>query len=202
MDINNICLQFSKNSWHRRLNQYVYGKRYFIEPDWSIIDNKTMFSDWVLAHQHDSPVGYPMMERKICLCPYFWGTMSAIIVSPISYASKHWPDIHIHNPIQLTSDQELNLLKGIGWIVLGTALVSFAYYTVAIDWMPAAILGAVAGVVAPVSAGVIYGIPWLDEHWPEWLHLPKRKSNPKKANMFIEFIKANKKKVCPCIEWD
>ena len=197
MDINNICLQFSKNSWHRRLNQYVYGKGYFTEIDWDIYDDYKKYKTWIAEHPaHISPY----KDKKICLCPYFWGTTTAVIISPFAFMSYHWPKIH--NPIQLSPETSAALHKQMLNVTIITVIIGGAYYTILIDWLPAAVLGLMAAVIAPSVYGIMYGIPWLDEHWPKWLSIPSRKKKPKKANILIEFIKANKKKVCPCIEWE
>ena len=169
---------FSKNSWHARLNRYIYG--------WSYVENVD------------------------CLCPYFWGTILAILALPlwllckgvgcvIDYIEdKGW---RIPRPnISRNTKNKINNIIGYGFLGLlctifvvgiGFAIINYGIWEV-LKWA-----GILLGVIGACFGVALFGI-CIYQRYQDWRDEHPRSRRP---NIVIQYIKAKKDKHCPRVIW-
>lgn len=171
-------MKLSKNSWHARVNKFIFGEDY--------------------------------LESVDCLCPYFWGTILAIVAVPlwlighgisriidaVENTGFTFPQLHVNITVKRIIARTIgytSLFSFVGIIayMIGLAIIKYGIVLVLI-W-----LGLAVGIFAGFC-GLVYGISLLKEKYDEWrLGHPKEK----KPNLLIEMFKAKKNKHCPLVSW-
>lgn len=151
------------------------------------------------------------------LCPYFWGTILAIISLPLVICGKgmnsaidntdvHMPSVDLPSvDLPSISDETLtNIGKGLLIVVLGVASVILYYIGEAVSWYNFFLgLGIILGVVGAI-VGIILSSIWLQDKYRDW-----RREHPKPykpyveptPNMLLEYLKAWKHNHCPMLQW-
>ena len=172
-------MKLSKNSWHARLNTYIFGEYYTRSVD--------------------------------CLCPYFWGTILAILCLPlwlighgIGYIIENFPETGWHAPklnMSYDTKQKIGNIVGYGFLVfiaviaiIGLTMAIIEYGIIHVVFWIGIGIGFICGFIVFASA-----MFWIKEKYDDW-----RSDHPKehKPNLLVEFIKAKKNKHCPLITWE
>lgn len=160
---------FSRDSWHHRLNIWVYGLREDFD--------------------------------HISLCPYFWMTVLAVILSPFR---------GIYNGIikATTRDGRVKWSR-IGYVVFVISWLSFLTYQsleqnglrTTLYW-----IGIIGGIIAIIVGGIVGGfyllsyIDYNTEYKPRPI-IEHKEPKPKQPSLFFSMLKAKIEKICPYIEW-
>ncbi len=180
----NGCIKFTKNTWHYRLVIFVFGKYYF--------NSKTYRHGTWIEKGYDTS-----------LCEYFWTVVLCSLVFPfkgfwhiLPYGIKQHEDIIKVLLIWLIISVIVHafvVFRGIGVPEVQVWYLGFAIFFGGIGF-------ALAGI------GFIFGIMKVGDKYDEWLKnkLQTRRSKTKKIkkpSLALEFIKAKKSKICPCIQF-
>ena len=148
--------------------------------------------------------GYSIYAIDSNLCAYFWGTLLAIIASPLillgktlGYIIDHI-DININWPTLPTMSRETEhrILVVMGHTVLAGCTIGYLLLVIYLGFDVLFWTGAVIGaVVGCILVGILLGMAadkYRESH-------PKKDKNP---NLAWEWIKAKKNKNCPLLEWE
>ena len=171
-------MRLSNNSWHAKLNTFVYGYRYLDSVD--------------------------------CLCPYFWGTLLAILCVPvwlIGHGIARLLDVIDESGISLprlniSYDTQRKIGLGVAYGLLFGAVVGITFGILnAITEYGLINVLILIGLIALAVVGLI-GLALLlinlAERYNDWRYDHPRE---KKPNLLMEFVKAKKNKHCPLVEW-
>jgi cytochrome c biogenesis protein CcdA len=137
-----------------------------------------------------------------CLCPYFWGTILALIALPIVLIGKGIDKIpHVNFPH--VNDERRRQLGSIGaYVFIGLLsffvsaiitlmLIKYGLITV-LFWV-----GVIGGVFGSLIGLVFLGA-FLKQEYDDWRNEHPKQDRP---NLLLEFIKAKKNKHCPLVNW-
>ncbi len=171
--------KFSKNSWHAKLNKFIYGKWYLEGVDclcpyfWGTILAGILLPLWLIGRG-------------------------------IGWIIDRVPSTNIKRPRLNISDRTKHIIgKVLGYsalfgfvtfitVAFGLFIIEFGIIHV-LFW-----LGVGAGVIG-ASIGLAYVVIKIKERYEDWRYNhPKEK----KPNLFIEMVKAKKNKHCPLVQWD
>lgn len=150
--------------------------------------------------------GSGYLESVDCLCPYFWGTLLAILISPLVLIGKGIAVCigaipHVNVPsMDLKTKNKVSNIIGYGCLAFITTLVTALIVSALIEFGLMYVLywiGVIAGVTGAVTGVVFFGI-WIKYKYDDW-----RDDHPKedKPNILMEFVKAKKNKHCPLVQW-
>ena len=171
-------MKLGKNSWHARVNKFIFGEDY--------------------------------LESVDCLCPYFWGTILAIVAIPlwlighgisriidaVENTGFTFPQLHVNRTVKRIIVATLgytSLFSFVGIIayMIGLAIIKYGIIHVLV-W-----LGIAVGVVG-LFVGTVFVISNIKERYDEWrLGHPKEK----KQNLLVAMFYAKKNKHCPLVSW-
>jgi len=178
------CIKFTKNTWHYKLVIFVFGKHYFS-------GEKYHKGHWVKK-------GY-----DTSLCEYFWTVVLCSLIFPfkgfwhiLPYGLKQHEDIIKVLLIWLIVSIIVHtfvIFKGIGFPEVEVWYLGFVIF-----------FGGIA--CALFGIGFLMLIMKLTDKYDEWLKnkLEAKRGKEhkiKKPSLALEFIKAKKSKICPCIKF-
>lgn len=143
---------------------------------------------------NDYVYGSGYSENNHNLCPFFWGTILAIIICIPTAITRFIDDI--------IPDDTKGMILIVTLIVV--AIIGVGYGLI-MDWQATLlVIGAVVAYAAFIL-GMVFGIGHIFE-WYSGRHTPKpKKQKPRKEprpHMTIEMFKGWKNKHCPLISWD
>lgn len=180
----NGCIKFTKNTWHYRLVIFCFGKYYFISKTYK-------HGEWVKK-------GY-----DTSLCEYFWTVVLCSLVFPfkgfwhiLPYGIKQHEDIIKVLLIWLIISAIVHafvVFKGIGFPEVEVWYLGFVIF-----------FGGIA--CALFGIGFMMLIMKLGDRYDDWLkeklsvHSTKERKI-KKPSLALEYLKAKKSKICPCIKF-
>lgn len=180
----NGCIKFTKNTWHYKLVTFVFGKHYFS-------GEKYYKGKWIKK-------GY-----DTSLCEYFWTVVLCSLIFPFK---GFWGIL----PYGVKEHEDIIKVLLI-WLIISALIHAFVVFKgIGIPEVQIWYLGIViyfGGIgVALAGIGFIAGVMKINDKYDEWLkkrlevHL-NRKPKIKKPSLALEFIKAKKSKICPCIQF-
>lgn len=161
-------MKLSKNSWHARINTYVFGSFYIDGVD--------------------------------CLCPYFWKTIVALLVSPLVFAINRVEDLGIEVP-SMSTDMQNRVGRIVMWVAFGAIIIGSFIFAI-LDWEKFIIGVIIIGVVTGSVTGFMYGGIWIKNKWEDWRYDHPKEKRERRPNLMVEFIRAKKNKHCPLITWE
>ncbi len=146
--------------------------------------------------------GKGYLEDVDCLCPYFWGTVAAILGFPLTllakgiiYLIEHIPSTNWSAPtISENTRHKIAVVTAYSGLALGVYILTYIIVSsiVTFGLLQTLIwIGIVTGIVALVvvfSVGVVKIIESLERR-------------EKRPNLLIEMFKAKKNKHCPLVSW-
>ena len=167
-------MKLNRNSWHAKINTFVYGWMY--------------------------------LDTVDCLCPYFWGTLLAILLTPLWIIGKGVGRLIDAIPatnytLPSVSDKTKNRVGlGIAYSLFTLAIMGLTFAILYTAFMYGIIFVLMwVGIIALMAGallGLIFLIILIKERYDDW-----RGDHPKKPNLLMEFIRAKKNKHCPLVEW-
>ncbi len=180
-DEQNGCLKFSKNTWHYKVVTNVFGKYFF--------SAKT--------YRHGSWVNKGF---DTSLCEYFWTVILCSFILPFKIIWEHLP-------VAITNHD--TICKGVLlWAFASAGLHYYIIYPVGIELVDVWYFGFVlffGGIgLTLAGVGVIAAVFKINDIVDDYELKRRRKSKPdgpSKPHLLVEFIKARKNKVCPCIKF-
>ncbi len=160
------------------------------------------------ARANEYVYGWSYLDNVDCLCPYFWGTLLAIFLTPL-WALGHGivrvidalPETNVNLPsISQRTKNRIGTTFAYGFFGLMITLLTIAFGLAVIKYgllNVLIVIGAIALVVSGVI-GLFFLIMVIKEKYDDW-----RWDHPKekKPNLFMEFVRAKKNKHCPLVEW-
>jgi len=171
-------MKISKNSWHARLNEYIYGVYYIRNVDclcpyfWGTILAMFALPLWLIGRG-------------------------------IGYIIDHTPD-NWHAPkINMSYDtkERLGNIMAYGFLIfmvsimiIGLAMAIVEYGVIHVLFWVGVAVGFIGGII-----GFIFLMSLVKGRYDDWRHDHPKEHKP---NLFMEFVKAKKNKHCPMIEWD
>lgn len=161
-------MKLSKNSWHARINTYVFGSSY--------------------------------IDKVDCLCPYFWKTIIALLVSPLVFIINRVEDLGIEVP-SISTDMQNRIGRIIMWTAFGAIIIGLFVFAI-LNWEKFIIVMAVIGIVIVSVTGFMYGSIWIKNKWEDWRYDHPKEKRERRPNLMVEFIRAKKNKHCPLITWE
>ncbi len=162
--------------------------------------------------------GFYYVKHATNLCPYFWGTILAVIVLPFVFSAKQLARInppsvdvpHVDFDIPRIEFEVPEISRKtqitIGKIALISviSLVSLGLYQLGdmVGW-DNFLYGTlvVVGVITTI-VGIIYSLIKVHDRWCNWRHDHPKKYKEPKPNMLWVMIKAKKNEHCPMLEWE
>lgn len=172
-------MKLNRNSWHAKLNIFVYG--------WSYLDSVD------------------------CLCPYFWGTLLAIFLSPwwalgkgLARTIDAIPETNYQLP-SMSDETKDKVGLGIAYSVFTLAIMGITFsilHNIAVHGLIHVlwVIGVIA-LVTGVVVGFIIGCAFAKWKYDDWRSEHPKEEKEKRENLLMEFIKAKKNKHCPLVEW-
>lgn len=179
----------SKDTFHYKLVHYVFGESYF-------------------------------RNSNVSLCKYFWTFVISIILgSWMAYMYKHWPhpdiDFDIEWPEAPVVTQQTKDAIALSFVTIGAAFgVLWLIYGLIYEYEKTIETLIMIGIVAGAIIGFVVGLTTLDSVHKNWRRdhpkkikykKPKEREyeipRPREPNMFLEWLKARKKKMCPLLRF-
>lgn len=142
-------------------------------------------------------------------CPYFWGTILAMVLTPLKLlvdglnrASEKMPKLpefpqinfpHIDMP-QISDETSEKIGVGVIIVILATIGGVTAYEVIIGNWIPVAIVYGILGALTGLIIGASKLVEYIDERRRRSPPKPKVQRGP---NPVVQMIKAKKNKYCP-----
>lgn len=178
----NGCLKFNKNSWHFRLVRFVFGKHFFS-------GRKYDHGKWIEQGFDTS------------LCEYFWTVVLCSLIFPFK---GFWEIL----PYGVKQHEDIIKVLLI-WLIISAIVHAFVVFKgIGVPEFQVWYLGIViyfGGIgVALGGIGILTVIFKMNDAVDEYV---KKKAEEKntvkipKPSLLVEFLKAKKNKVCPCIKF-
>ena len=146
--------------------------------------------------------GKGYLEDVDCLCPYFWGTVAAIVGFPITllakgliYTIEHIPSTEWTTP-SISEESKDKVLKFTGFSMLWLAVFGISYgITHSIVYWGLLHTLVWIGIFVGIGAGIL-GLTIAISKLIDIIN--KREKRP---NLLVEMFKAKKNKHCPLVSW-
>jgi hypothetical protein len=177
----NGCLKFNRNSWHFRIVTFIFGKYWFSSFDYRTHNEKGFDTS---------------------LCSYFWTVVLCTFLFPFKFV---WNKI----PNKIT-DHEDTCKAVLLWALASAGLHYFLIYQISIKeinsdmWYFGFVLFFGGIGVALGGIGIIALIFKLNDKVDKYVKKKAEEENTvkiSKPSLLVEFLKAKKNKVCPCIKF-
>jgi hypothetical protein len=179
----NGCIKFNKKSWHYRVVVFYFGKYFFNS-------KRYVHGDWIEK-------GY-----DTSLCEYFWTVVLCCFIFPFKGIWHILPNI--------MTDHEDIAKAVILWAICSAFLHYFLVYQFSIKeinsdmWYLSIIIffggiGIALGIVGLLA--VVFKANEVFDNYVKKKQEEKKPHQPSKPSLLVEFLKANKKKVCPCVKF-
>ncbi len=155
--------------------------------------------------------GWMYLDTVDCLCPYFWGTLLAILLSPLWVLGKGIgrvidaiPDTNYQLP-SMSNKTKNKIGLGIAYTLFVLAMMGATFAILYSVYMYGIIhvlfwIGVIAGITAGL-VGLLYLAVLIKERYDDWRWDHPKEERVKKPNLFMEFVRAKKNKHCPLVEW-
>ena len=174
-------MKLNRNSWHAKLNGFIYGWSYVYNVDclcpyfWGTILAGFLLPFWLLGHG-------------------------------IVKIADAMPETNIHFPTMSQNTKD-KVGKGLGYGFICFMLTAITIYILdsivefglihVLYWF-----GVIAGIAGGIIGLIVLSV-FLKVRYDDWRYEHPKKSKPKKKNpnLLVEFIKAKKDKHCPLVEW-
>jgi len=170
------CINFNKNSWHYRLVIFIFG-RY-----------------WIYDYNNNG-------KFDTSLCTYMRHVVGAMFIFPFKGFWQILPD-------RLTDHRDLMIVI-IAWAFASGAIHGVFQYELKLFteywWFGFGLFfGGIA--LTLIVIGFIYLIIKLGDRYDNWLKAKldkyhKKERKIKKPSLALEYLKAKKSKICPCIKF-
>lgn len=178
---NDNCMNFNKNTWHYRVVVFVFGKYFF--------SGKTYY------HGKWKDKGY-----DTSLCEYFWTVLFCSFIFPFKGLWHVLPDV-------LTDHEDVAKALMI-WAGVATGLHFYLIYPLNLVpesywWFGIALyFGGIACALALIGIlAVVFKLNDKLDDYTKRKAEEKQPDKPSKPSLLVEFLKAKKSKVCPCIKF-
>ena len=178
----NGCIKFTKNTWHYRLVIFVFGKHYFS-------GEKYYKGKWIKQ-------GY-----DTSLCEYFWTVVLCSLIFPFK---GFWEIL----PYGVKQHEDIIKVLLI-WLIISVIVHAFVVFKgIGVPEVQVWYLGIViyfGGIgVALGGIGILAVIFKMNDAVDDYYKKRKESKHDEKESkpsLLVEFLKAKKNKVCPCIKF-